>query len=48
MTGIIDAMRTDARRLVCRFHRAPYARDGSASYALALWETREGSLVPDP
>ena len=27
----------------CRFHRAWYARDGSAFYALALWETKEGA-----
>jgi hypothetical protein len=27
----------------CRFHRAWYAQDGSAFYALAFWETREGA-----
>lgn len=26
----------------CRFHRAWYARDESAFYALAMWETPEG------
>ena len=39
---ITDEMRDDARRHRCRFHRAWYAEDGSAFYALALWETREG------
>ena len=36
-------MRASARELGCQFHRAWYARDGSAFYALALWETREGA-----
>ena len=26
-----------------RFHRAWYARDGSAFYAIANWESREGA-----
>ncbi len=34
-------MRDDARAHGCRFHRAWYARDGHAFYAIALWETRE-------
>jgi hypothetical protein len=36
-------MRRSARDHGCLFHRAWYARDGSAFYALALWETREGA-----
>jgi len=43
VTGISDEMRRDAREKGCRFHRAWYARDGSAFYALAEWETREGA-----
>jgi hypothetical protein len=43
LTWITDAMRADARELGCRFHRAWYAEDGSAFYALADWETREGA-----
>jgi hypothetical protein len=27
----------------CLFHRAWYAEDGSAFYAVAKWETREGA-----
>lgn len=27
----------------CRFHRAWYAENGSAFYALAMWETGEGA-----
>jgi hypothetical protein len=38
---ITDAMRADARAHGCRFHRAWYASDGHAFYALAIWETRE-------
>ena len=40
---ISDAMRADARAKGCRFHRAWYARDGHAFYALAIWETRDGA-----
>lgn len=40
---ITDEMRESARSLGCRFHRAWHAADGSAFYALALWETREGA-----
>ena len=42
-TWITDEMRTSARELGCRFHRAWYAADGSAFFALARWETREGA-----
>jgi hypothetical protein len=42
-TWISPTMRADARALGCRFHRAWYAEDGSAFYALANWETREGA-----
>ena len=40
---ITDEMRTSAREHGCRFHRAWYARDGSAFYAVAEWETSEGA-----
>jgi hypothetical protein len=40
---ISDEMRASARRLGCRFHRAWYAKDGSAFYAIAEWETAEGA-----
>ena len=40
---ITDEMRASARELGCRFHRAWHAEDGSAFYALANWETREGA-----
>ena len=36
-------MRASARELGCRFHRAWYADDDSAFYALACWDTREGA-----
>ncbi len=42
---ISDEMRASAREHGCRFHRAWHARDGSAFYALALWETREGATA---
>jgi len=38
-------MQASARELGCRFHRAWYAADGSAFYAVANWETREGARV---
>jgi hypothetical protein len=38
---ITDDMRSSAREHGCRFHRAWYAKDGSAFYALAMWESRE-------
>jgi hypothetical protein len=40
---IADEMRASAREHGCRFHRAWYARDGSAFYAVAHWETSEGA-----
>lgn len=43
VTWISDAMRDSARSHGCRFHRAWYAVDGSAFYAIAEWETREGA-----
>jgi hypothetical protein len=36
-------MRTDARARGCRFHRAWYAVDGHAFYALAIWQSRESA-----
>jgi hypothetical protein len=43
LTWITDEMRASARELGCTFHRAWYAEDGSAFYALAHWRTREGA-----
>jgi hypothetical protein len=43
VTGISEEMRASARNNGCRFHRAWYAEDGSAFYALAFWENREGA-----
>ena len=43
LTWITTEMRASARELGCRFHRAWYADDDSAFYALACWETREGA-----
>ncbi len=40
---IDDAMRASAREHGCRFHRAWSAKDGSAFYAIANWDTREGA-----
>jgi hypothetical protein len=40
---ITDEMRASAREHGCRFHRAWHAKDGSAFYALACWDTREGA-----
>jgi hypothetical protein len=42
---ISDEMRGSARGHGCRFHRAWYAQDGSAFYAVAEWETREGAAA---
>ena len=39
---ITPDMQASAREHGCRFHRAWYAQDGSAFYALAFWDTREG------
>ncbi len=43
VTRITPAMQTSAMNHGCRFHRAWYAADGSAFYAVALWETGEGA-----
>jgi hypothetical protein len=43
--GITPEMRSSAREHGCRFHRAWYARDGSAFYAIAEWATREGATA---
>jgi hypothetical protein len=43
--GITPEMRASAREHGCRFHRAWYARDGSAFYAIAEWATREGATA---
>ena len=43
LTWITDDMRASARAHGCRFHRAWYAADGSAFYALAEWESQEGA-----
>ena len=40
---ITPEMCQSAREHGCRFHRAWHAQDGSAFYALAFWETREGA-----
>ena len=40
---ITPEMQESARSLGCRFHRAWHAQDGTAFYALASWETREGA-----
>ena len=40
---ITSEMQTSARAHGCRFHRAWHAADGSAFYALAQWESREGA-----
>jgi hypothetical protein len=41
--GITEAMMASAKSHGCRFHRAWHARDGSAFYAVAFWETLEGA-----
>jgi hypothetical protein len=43
VTGISAAMRASAVEHGCTFHRAWYAGDGSAFYAVAHWRTREGA-----
>ena len=40
---ITPEMQASARKHGCRFHRAWYAQDGSAFYAIANWESREGA-----
>ena len=39
---ITPEVQASAREHGCRFHRAWHAKDGSAFYAVANWETREG------
>jgi hypothetical protein len=41
--GITPEMQASAASHGCCFHRAWYARDNSAFYALAMWETAEGA-----
>ena len=36
-------MRASAREHGCRFHRAWYAEDGSAFYAVAKWDSSDGA-----
>ena len=43
LTWISPEMQKSARELGCRFHRAWYAEDNSAFYALANWDSREGA-----
>jgi hypothetical protein len=43
LTWITDPMREDARALGCRFHRAWFAHDGSAFYAVANWDSLDGA-----
>jgi hypothetical protein len=43
VVGITPEMQASAVAHGCRFHRAWYAEDGSAFYALAMWETRDGA-----
>jgi hypothetical protein len=40
---ITPEMQASARGHGCRFHQAWYAEDGSAFYAVAQWESREGA-----
>jgi hypothetical protein len=40
---ITAEMQASARELGCRFHRAWYVEDGSAFYAVANWDSREGA-----
>jgi hypothetical protein len=40
---ITDEMRASAVGHGCRFHRAWYASDESAFYAVANWDSREGA-----
>ena len=40
---ITDAMRESAVSYGCLFHRAWYAADGSAFWAVAEWESAEGA-----
>jgi hypothetical protein len=40
---ITPEMQASAVGYGCRFHRAWYAEDGSAFYAVANWDSREGA-----
>jgi hypothetical protein len=40
---ISPEMQASARAHGCRFHQAWYTADGSAFWAIAEWETREGA-----
>jgi hypothetical protein len=40
---ISDEMSASAAELGCSFHRAWYAADGSAFYAVANWKSREAA-----
>ena len=42
---ITPEMRKSASEHGCSFHRAWHAQDGSAFYALACWESREGAAA---
>jgi hypothetical protein len=42
-TWISPEMAASARELGCTFHRAWYAADGSAFYAVACWSSRESA-----
>jgi len=42
-TVIHEDMRASAVSHGCRFHRAWHAHDGSAFYAIARWDSREGA-----
>ena len=41
--GISPEMQSSAVRHGCTFHRAWYARDGSAFYAIASWESPDAA-----
>lgn len=43
VTRIDPQMQESARQLGCRFHRAWFAEDGSAFYALACWDSHDGA-----
>ena len=45
VTGITPQMQASAVEHGCTFHRAWYAADGSAFWALAEWQTREGAAA---
>ncbi len=45
LTWITPEMQASARELGCGFHRAWYAADGSAFYALANWKSREAATT---